>query len=436
MIRRMSILVALAIAVTTCNFIWKADEYTFDRPPGSCVEGVPPVDDRECTDDLCINGVPSHPAAPSGTPCEGGARVCDEFGECVAANCINGVLDADETDIDCGGSCVQCGNGLVCADAADCKSGVCTDLHCAYPTCIDAVENGDESDVDCGGEICDGCPDGGKCAASGDCASRVCSSGACQVPTCTDAVKNGGESDTDCGGGCTACLDGKACFGNQDCQSGVCALNQCVPLSCNDNTENGSETDVDCGGVECAPCPDGDGCMTGTDCINGICQGQQCKPASCTDNVFNGNETDVDCGGTCAACGVGKMCLGDDDCTTTVCVAGSCLLLNGCDPATAADLTAQSSVTVDFQGLSNTYEPPCIRIASGTTVTFVGNFNPHPLEGGKVIQAVTFPDPTSPFWPTTNTGNMKSFTLTSAGTFPYYCTYHAGGGHAGVVIVQ
>ena len=39
--------------------------------------------------------------------------------------CLNGMLDANETDIDCGGSCQNCENGKACAVNADCLSTNC-----------------------------------------------------------------------------------------------------------------------------------------------------------------------------------------------------------------------------------------------------------------------------------------------------------------------
>ena len=50
-------------------------------------------------------------------------------------HCENGVQDADETDIDCGGAdCIAC------------------------PTCSDGIQNGDETGIDCGGADCAICP--------------------------------------------------------------------------------------------------------------------------------------------------------------------------------------------------------------------------------------------------------------------------------------
>src|SRR5690606_2077688 len=123
---------ASALFLASCNFIWQADDYTFDATactvasdcPGddgpcqtrACVEGrcspsftpagpVPdgaqvagdcaqlscdglggvvsvtddadlPVDELECTEDVCLDGVPDNPPLAAGTPCAGGA-VCD-----------------------------------------------------------------------------------------------------------------------------------------------------------------------------------------------------------------------------------------------------------------------------------------------------------------------------------------------------------------------
>lgn len=49
------------------------------------------------------------------------------------AHCINGVRDAHETDVDCGGhhGCLACDDGLHCIKDTDCRSGVCENEACA-----------------------------------------------------------------------------------------------------------------------------------------------------------------------------------------------------------------------------------------------------------------------------------------------------------------
>lgn len=50
-------------------------------------------------------------------------------------HCLDGILNFDETDIDCGGlDCVAC------------------------PTCTDGIQNGSETEIDCGGPDCNACP--------------------------------------------------------------------------------------------------------------------------------------------------------------------------------------------------------------------------------------------------------------------------------------
>ena len=119
------------------------------------------------------------------------------------------------------------------------------------PDCDDGVLNGDETDVDCGG-ICSLCDDGLACTDADDCLSGLCGEGVCLEPTCTDGVLNQDESDGDCGGSCEPCDDGSACNGADDCGSGVCDESVCAEAACDDGTQNGAETDVDCGG-SCAP---------------------------------------------------------------------------------------------------------------------------------------------------------------------------------------
>ncbi|MBL0215369.1 MAG: hypothetical protein IPQ07_15965 [Myxococcales bacterium] len=65
------------------------------------------------------------------------------------ASCTDQVLDGDETDLDCGGSCGPCGVGKVCNSAGDCDASICDaricrvarhcrELHLAFPALGDA----------------------------------------------------------------------------------------------------------------------------------------------------------------------------------------------------------------------------------------------------------------------------------------------------------
>jgi hypothetical protein len=91
---------------------------------------------------------------------------------CHDAWCSDGVQDHGESDVDCGvGACVQCALGKKCnldsdclSNACDAQSGVCISDHCR-----DHRVDAEESDVDCGGSVCPACGHGQACRWSFDC---------------------------------------------------------------------------------------------------------------------------------------------------------------------------------------------------------------------------------------------------------------------------
>ncbi len=299
-------------------------------------------DELPCTVDSCADGEVFNTPSAIGTACADG--VCDGNGACVECtdgaqcatgvcgdeqtcldpSCVDGVLNGDESDEDCGGSCDPCPDGSNCESGDDCVSGICDGGVCAAPACTDGATNGDETDQDCGGPICSGCGPDASCEVDGDCRGGDCSGSIC-LASCTDLVTNGDETDQDCGGvDCARCDDGEACVGADDCVSGVCTGDVCQPPACDDGAANGDETDVDCGGPTCDDCADGLGCSDGGDCASGVCQGGVCQVAACDDGLQNGGETGLDCGGGCAGCLVGGDCNGASDCDSLRCDASIC----------------------------------------------------------------------------------------------------------------
>ncbi len=300
--------------------------------PDSCLDGVQNGNetDVDCGGDECA-------------PCDDGddclvgtdclSSTCDPGSNtCTTATCSDGLLNGEETDVDCGGpTCDGCQNGEICQGNGDCMSMLCDPVLdvCEAPTCADGLLNGDETDVDCGGPDCAPCNDGEICIDNGDCASLSCEAGVCEPPVCDDGVLNGLETDVDCGGpACDPCDDFEICLTNFDCQSMVCLNDECQPATCSDIVQNGNETDVDCGGPDCQPCDNGDNCLVGTDCVSDVCDPgtNTCAGPTCMDGSQNGDETGVDCGGaTCDPCGDGGGCLIDSDCASMVCSeAGIC----------------------------------------------------------------------------------------------------------------
>jgi len=137
--------------------------------------------------------------------------------------CADGLRDGLESDVDCGGACPACVDGLVCGVDADCASGRCEAGVCT--SCADGAQNGTESDVDCGGS-CHGCADTMTCGVDADCASARCEAGMCT--SCVDGILNGDEVNIDCGGSCLGCPGGSSCGAGPDCASGECMASVCA----------------------------------------------------------------------------------------------------------------------------------------------------------------------------------------------------------------
>ena len=240
-------------------------------------------------------------------------------------------MNGTEIDIDCGGN--GCGN-FICKIGQTCeKNNQCLQKYCELQTgiceaasCTDGIKNADESDIDCGGDSCEFCDDTKTCNSSEDCLNGNCLNGVCAAAACDDGIKNGDETDTDCGGSCGTCAVGLSCNLNADCSTDSCIDYLCTTPNCNDGVMNSDELDIDCGGSSCAAgsCELGQTCGTNNQCIDNFCGGlSTCEAASCNNSAQDTDETDVDCGGpSCAACEDNKSCLAASDCQSGKCVSG------------------------------------------------------------------------------------------------------------------
>lgn len=115
---------------------------------------------------------------------------------------------------------------------------------------------------------------------------------------------------------------------------------------------------------------------------------------------------------------------------------GGSMLVNGCDPMALVDHTKDATVEITFGGaVGLKYAPPCIKIKSGTKVTFTGNLGAHPLAAGEVVMNKATNDPTSPI-KTTSMGTTVSFTIAAAGSYPYYCDEHYTSGMVGLIVAE
>ena len=106
------------------------------------------------------------------------------------------------------------------------------------------------------------------------------------------------------------------------------------------------------------------------------------------------------------------------------------MAVNGC--TSYEDHLADAKVTISVGANGFSYSPACIRVKKGTDVNFVGAFSSHPTVGGTVSPST--PDSASPI-KYTNSGTSVTFTMDLAGTYPFYCEYHAPD-MAGAVLVE
>ncbi len=157
---------------------------------------------------------------------------------------------------------------------------------------------------------------------------------------------------------------------------------------------------------------------------------------TCTNGQTDGDETDLDCGGSCPGCGLTAACRSALDCASGVCTAGHCATpgtqcrANFATCSTFLDLTADAGATVRFPVGGTRYSPNCVRVRLGQSVTFVGDFGPHPLN-----QAC---GPVSGLF-SQGLGNSYTVTFTNGlGIYGYYCSEHGssnGSGMAGAIEV-
>lgn len=171
---------------------------------------------HECRDGVCIQPCKRLSDCGSNASCQDGQCVyctvsdrcpnnCGTSGldcacrhgyfTCVAPSCDNGLQEAHETDVDCGGiDCKACEIGQRCAEAVDCGSGFCgidPDRNALYPYCFPAhcnnrVKDEDETGRDCGGPSCGRCEQGYECQTDDDCEPVLSCDGQVCVRHCTE----------------------------------------------------------------------------------------------------------------------------------------------------------------------------------------------------------------------------------------------------------
>ncbi len=243
----------------------KTCKYTADNAAKPDSGTVP-----SCKVEVCVNGAVTLAPAEPGTPCANGTTYCNAVGVCVPctanADCSAGLTcfkekecvsctdlsrNGDEADVDCGGSCGKCNDGMKCAQNKDCVGNRCEAGFCI--SCKDGIKNGDETDIDCGGSACLACL-GNPCNSDLGCAKLHCVNSICCSTDCSGTCK-----------GCNApsllgtCADLPLGYEHSGCNSAseVCQTGMCVP---------------DTGKLHF-----GAACSANSDCFSNQCPGTTCK---------------------------------------------------------------------------------------------------------------------------------------------------------------
>lgn len=315
-----------------------------------------PEDANECTEDVCIDGVPSNPPSPIDSPC-GNELLCNGVGSCVGCNdaldcgtdsfCQTYSCDAagvcdfvlmpegtplpsdNQTANDC--QVVECnidGQAVNAADNADLPLD--DGLECTAQACVNGAPDypAEPTNTRCtaGGTYCDGAGTCVDCNLGSQCSAPACQRATCDGNVCgTENVDNG-----------TPCTDGTFCNGTETCTNGTCTNSTGDPCpgadgdgecdeSCNESTDDCSANDPN-GSV----CDDGFFCTgSGMTCTSGACSGGTGNPCPgpdgdadcsevCNESARNCTTNDPD-GAMCSSCPSGQI-----SCESGMCSGGNC----------------------------------------------------------------------------------------------------------------
>jgi plastocyanin len=89
-------------------------------------------------------------------------------------------------------------------------------------------------------------------------------------------------------------------------------------------------------------------------------------------------------------------------------------------PCNAASNYSIGATSISFGGAEgDSYNPTCLKVPAGTTVTFLGDFGNHPLAPSAARGTLTG----NPIV-VTSAGSTASFTFPAAGFWAFYCMVH------------
>jgi hypothetical protein len=393
---------------------------------------VPAEDGNQCTQQTCVSGVPTFPAATAGAPCsQNGGTFCSGTScvQCTTPNDCSGTDDECSSRTcnagTCGRSFVAMGTPVTSQTAGDCRRNECDGSggtvpaisngdvpaedgnQCTDQTCVNGVPTfaavapgtacSQNGGTFCSGTTCGSCVTAADCPGTdNECSVRACNAGSCtrtqvlapgsvvsaqtagdcqqnrcdatssavvsvnfdtDVPAsdgndCTNEQCNAGvpsrpfvPADTSCGpsgtqfctatGQCVQCNQPSQCSGTDgECQARSCNSNTCGVSNTAQGTLLASQTPGDCkvnqcngaGGTETVNA-DGDLPVDGNQCTNDVCTaGVATNPAQPANTACNQNGGTVcDGASACVQCTTAAQCpVGANECQVASCNSNTC----------------------------------------------------------------------------------------------------------------
>jgi hypothetical protein len=320
-----------------------------------------PAQTTSCKVDVCK--VATHTCGTTnralGTACkDDGGTVCDGAGACVSTHCTDGVQDADETDVDCGGSCgAKCsdtGPQQKCKINSDCVNGNCSGspLLCQPPpacaaSCAASCEScsvpghlgscaklppgvDDPANFCFMQAVCDvdgACVAaqnkghfGDACSQDSDCFSNSCGAGLCKLRNGDACAEDDACKSARCSA--DACA---ACVGDADCASGKCNAGTCLLPG-----GHLCAAAADCASQQCfnskTCAPTGSEACSTQACITHFCKNALCQTCSGSSDCPNGSACT---GGSCLA-PPGAYCTKNETCASGTCAPAALLSMRKC----------------------------------------------------------------------------------------------------------
>jgi hypothetical protein len=111
------------------NYYNKGNVTAYDAQAGRYVTAIDSCEYNTINEFICngTEGKETEYECPYG--CDDGACKNQPVNQTLSS-CFDGIRNQDESDVDCGGTCMRCSNGLKCSVPSNCLSGICLNMVC------------------------------------------------------------------------------------------------------------------------------------------------------------------------------------------------------------------------------------------------------------------------------------------------------------------